>query len=381
MKKILFVTESLNVGGMEKEQVILANTLAERGYDVSIILYTKSNTDNLEKQLDSKIHLLYKERKPLKIRRKLPYFHRFYRKDKWEKRASARTLYKYYVGSKKYDVEIAFYRGPSIKIVSGSTNRKSKKIAWVHTDFKLCDPKSIIKFFNNIEEVKAAYKKFDTIACVSNMAAESFKDVIGCEDKVQTIYNMISINDVKRKSKEDCSIEKEKLTFVTTGRFVEAKGYERLLKVVNRLRDEGFDFDIWFVGDGRDEEKLKKYVEEKKLVNVKFLGYQENPYAYMAKADVFVCSSIREGFSLVVVEAMACGLPIISTKCTGPTEILDNGKYGVLVDNSEDALYIGLKNAILFPSSFRDFKEKSINRCDYFDKNKIINQIVEIIEN
>lgn len=380
MKRILFVSESLNIGGMEKELVVLANALVKKGYEVNIILYARNAEDNLEKQLDSAVRVIYRERKPLKLRRKLPYFHRFYRNDKWEKRASAKTLYKYYVGKEKYDVEIGFYRGPSIKIVSGSTNRKSRKIAWVHTDFKLCDPKSIMKFFSNMMETKEAYKKFNAIACVSKMAAESFIDVVGCGDKVCTIYNMIPVKDIQEKSKESCPIEKEKLTFITVGRFIEAKGYERLLRVVKRLNDEDFSFDMWFVGYGRNEKELKKYVEENRLQNVKFLGYQENPYSYMSKADVFVCSSVREGFSLVVVEAMACGLPVISTKCTGPTEILEDGKYGVLVENNEDALYEGLKMCISNQNFIADLKLESLNRCGDFDVSKMMNQIINLIE-
>ena len=380
MKKILFVTESLNIGGMEKELVVLANALSNRGYNITIVLYATNDEDNLEKQLDSKVRIIHRKRRPLRIRRKLPYFHRFYRGDKWEKRASAKTLYKYYVGKEKYDVEIAFYRGPSIKIISGSTNKYSKKLAWVHTDFKLCDPKSIMKFFNDMEEVKNAYKKFDSIATVSNMAGESFKELIGCHEKVQTIYNMIPVQEIQRKRNELCLENKERFTFITVGRFIDAKGYDRLLRIVKRLNGDGFLFDIWFVGYGRNESDLRKYVEENRLYNVKFLGYQENPYKYMKKADVFVCSSIREGFSLVVAEAMACGLPILSTKCTGPTEILENGEYGMLVENNELALYEGLKMCILNQNLIAEFRRGSLTRCKDFDVSKIMNQIINFIE-
>jgi len=61
-------------------------------------------------------------------------------------------------------------------------------------------------------------------------------------------------------------------------------------------------------------------------------GFVSNPYKYMGKANVFVLSSIYEGFANVLVEALACGIPVVSTDCeSGPREILDNGKYGKLV--------------------------------------------------
>lgn len=380
MKKVLFVTESLNIGGMEKELVILANELVRYGYDVKIILYGENSSNNLIEELDEDIELVLKERKPLTFRRKLPYFHRYYRNDKWEKRASAKSLYKYYVGKDKFDIEIGFFRGPSIKIISGSTNRKSKKFAWVHTDFKLCDPKSITKFFSNMDEVKVSYGKFDKIVTVSQKAGESFVDIIGWSSKCQTIYNMIDLNEIVTKSKIPITISKEKLTFITVGRFVEAKGYLRLLNVVDRLNREGYLFDMWFIGYGRDESELREHVEKNKINNVKFWGYQKNPYKYMSKADVFVCSSIREGFSLVTVEAMACGLPVVSTSCTGPTEILENGKYGILVDNNERGLYEGLKSILDNQKQICELSVKSKERAKHFDKRRVLKEVIDLLE-
>ena len=380
MKKILFVTESLNIGGMEKVLVDIANALVQRNYDVTILLYMPNSKDNLQKQLDPKIKVIQKGRKPFKIVRKIPYIRRYYRNYKWEKRTSARSLYKYYVGKERYDVEIAFYRGPSIKIISGSTNRSSKKIAWVHTDFKLCDPKSIMHFFNNLEEVKSAYKKFDKIVSVSNKARESFIDVIGCEANATTIYNMIPVEHITQKSKEPCSQKKQRFTMITVGRLIEAKGYDRLLRVIKRLNQDGFLFDMWLVGYGRNEDELRNFVENNHLENVKFLGYQENPYAYMAQADLFICSSIREGFSIVVAEAMACGLPVISTKCTGPTEILNDGEFGILVENDEESIYEGLKGILSNPKTISNYTKKALERSMDFDIEIIINQILLLIE-
>ena len=277
MKKILFVTESLGRGGMERVLVDIANALTEEEYDVTILLY--ENRMDLSTDLNSKVHLQYKPRKPLKIRRRLPYFHRFYNKDKWEKRASAKALYRYYVRRKKYDIEVGFYRGPPIKIISGSSNKKSKKIAWVHTDFKLCDPKSVTKFFNNIDEVKLSYSKFDKVVCVSEKAKESFIDVIGLpNEKCRVIYNMLDTEKIIKKSQEDCPLEKNRFTVATVGRLIPDKGFDRLIKAAKRLNDDEYEFDLWIIGGGRSEDELKKLTEENKLTNVVFTGMQENPY-------------------------------------------------------------------------------------------------------
>lgn len=379
MKRILFVTESLARGGMERMQVDYANALVNREYDVTIVTY--SPNDALKKNLDKRVRLVYRPRNPLKLMRSLPYIHRFYRNDKWEKKASAKTLYKYYVGKEKYDVEIGFYRGPSIKIISGSKNKNSKKFAWVHTDFKLCDPKSITKFFNNIDEVKSAYSEFDKIICVSNEAKESFDEVIGLPDKTTGIYNMISVEKIRQKSQEECPVKKQKFTIVTVGRLIPDKGYDRLLASVKKLNEEGFDFDLWIIGGGRAENDLKSFAQENKLQNVYFAGMQENPYKYLKHGDLFVCSSKREGFSLSVAEALALGIPVISTECTGPTEILGDGEYGIIVENSEEGIYEGLKKVLENKDVLKLFEKKSLERCWNFDESNIMKQIVELVEN
>lgn len=379
-KRILFVTESLSCGGMERVLINIANILYEKGYEVTILCYDPRN--NLLPNLNSKIHYIYKKRREFKILRKIPYIKRFfkYKKAVWEHRTSAKNLYKYYVGKEKYDVEIGFYRGPSIKIVSGSTNKKSKKLAWVHTDFKLCNPKSITSWFNNIEEAKIAYNKMDNIVCVSEKARESFNDVIGLKEKSVTVYNLIPSNKIIEKSFEEISLKRNKFTIVTVGRLIPDKRQDRLLSATKMLNEEGYDFDVWIVGNGVHANELKKYCEDNKINNVFFTGMQSNPYSYMRNADLFVLTSYREGFPLVIPEAMACGLPILSTSCTGPSEALKNGDYGILVDNSSEGVYNGLKNILNNKEILELLKLKSQERYMDFDEETIIQEIVELFD-
>ena len=106
----------------------------------------------MKSYLNPSIHYVYKPRREFKLLQKIPYIHRFYntKKAKWEHRTSAKSLYRYYVGKKNFDIEVGFYRGPAIKIISGSTNSHSKKFAWVHTDFKLCNPSLLYLFITTL---------------------------------------------------------------------------------------------------------------------------------------------------------------------------------------------------------------------------------------
>lgn len=379
-KRILFITQSLARGGMETVLVNIANCLAEKDFDVTILCYEPKN--ELVSDLSPDVRYVYKPRKEFPVLRKTPYIKRFYKYNKavWEHRASAKTLYKYYVGNDKYDVEIGFYRGPSIKIISGSTNKKSKKLAWVHTDLRLCNPKTILGWFNNIEEVKTAYGKTDGIICVSEQAKQSFVETIGHAEKTKTVYNLIPSKKIIKKSNVASPLTRRKFTIITVGRLIPDKRQDRLLSAAKRLRDEGYDFDMWIVGGGVSETKLKNYCSENSLDNVVFTGMQSNPYSYMKAADLFVLTSWREGFALVIPEAMACGLPILSTVCTGPTEILNNGEFGMLVDNSSEGVYNGIKNVLDNPELMKGFKEKSERRFLDFDEENIISEIIALFE-
>ena len=377
-KNILFVTESLARGGMETVLVTLANALAKREHTVTVICYNPCH--DLVGDLDTHVNYIYKPRKEFKLIRKIPHIRKKYnyRKATWEHRASATALYRYYVGDEKYDVEIGFYRGPAIKIVSGSTNKNSIKLAWVHTDFKICDKSTIVGWFNNLDEAKKAYGKMDRIACVSDQAKNSFSDVIGHKDKTVTVYNMISTSEIEKLKTEPCPIKKKRFTFVTVGRLIPDKRQDRILSATKKLCDEGYQFDVWIVGGGRCEDELKEYCKTHSLNNVLFMGMQDNPYKYLSQADMFVLSSHREGFAIVIPEAMACGLPVLSTKCTGPTEILKNGEYGLLVENSDNGVYKGMKDTLDDPSMIDKYKTKSEKRYLDFDEYAIMPKIIEL---
>lgn len=384
MKRILFVTSALGIGGMERVLVDIANALVERNYDVTILTYEKNTGDSWIVDLDKRVHFTYKDYRKFSIRGKLPYIHKYYKENRlmWETRASAKALYKYYVGRKvKYDVEIAFCRGMAVKIISGSTNKKSVKLNWIHNDYTLVDAKTITKSFSGMDEAKKAYESFDKIVAVSDEASEKFVEVIGYPEKTLTIYNMLPIDRILKKSKMPCPIKKKNFTIISVARLIPAKGYDTLIRAVKMLTDEGYVFDLWLVGRDFGSEynkQLKKYVVDNKLDNVRFLGNQMNPYCFMKQADLYFCSSWREGFSISVAEAMACGLPVVSTRCTGPTEILENGKNGILINYDEKEMYQAIKNVLDKPDILIPYKEKSLHRSKDFSEERIIDKIISL---
>ena len=112
--------------------------------------------------------------------------------------------------------------------------------------------------------------------------------------------------------------------------------------------------------------------------HIHLLGYVKNPYPIMKQMNLFVCSSRSEGYSLVIAEALTLGLPVISMDCSGPNELLDNGKYGILCNNYDD-LYQVLNFAITDKNYYLDLKEKAAKRKEFFDIHTTMKQIEQLL--
>lgn len=369
MKKVLIILPSLAVGGMEKVLINLVNELDENKYDITIktIYDCFELADNLNSNI--KYSSFYKSSKNNNINFIKSRIYTFLLK-----KLSPNTLYKLLI-KENYDIEIAFFRGASLKIISGSNNINSKKLAWVHSDFTRCT--GIFDWFSSEKRTVNAYKKFDNIVCVSEFAKQKFSEKMGIKDKVIVRYNVNLCDDIKEKSREEVDENfNNKFRICSVGRLVEAKGYDRLLRVHKRLIEENIIYDLVIVGDGPEKEKLQKYINDNNLQSTIYLvGNKKNPYKYINNSDLFVCSSRWEGFSTVVSEAVILNKPVITTKVSGSEELFLNNEYGLIVDNDEESLYKGLKLLITNKELLDNYKEKIIERSKFFDTKKAVKSI------
>lgn len=379
MKKILLIVPSLNVGGMERMLVNVANCLVRQGNDVCVINMT-GGAEEIESLLNSRVRyssnvapVKFIFRAKLKDILQLKF--RILPLKYWMKFHSSKYIHGKYV-KEKFDTEIAFYTGYPVKIVNGCP-KETKKIFWLHGEAWQMDGITQGFFFKkNAEKV---YKSFDQIVCVSDGIRKDFLHRFGEDCKVIAIPNINDVARIKTMAKEE-NIGKEGLTFVLVGRVDnQHKGFDRVLTAAKRLLDEGYCFYIWIVGDGIDFNSLKEQKEGLRLNNVKLWGMQGNPYKFINSADVFICSSNYEGYGLVVAEALILEKPVISTNVTGPAEILDNGKYGLVVDNSIDGIYKGMKAVLDDKSLINYYKEKAVCRQDYFSEDRLGKMISDIV--
>lgn len=371
-KKVLFLVESFAGGGVEKVFVDLINHMDVHKYDITVMSIWDYGVRKKELRKDVKYKSIFPNIKGISR-----LFHPFVEK------SDGKLLYQLGI-REKYDIEIAFLEGRATKIIGASTNKQSRKIAWVHID--LFNGHWTTKTFrNNLELEKQCYQKFDDLVFVSNSAKEGFLKLFGTDFNDQQLhvkYNPIIGGSIKKKGNEllkDEAKPLDKPLLVTSGRLVGQKGYDRLLNVCHRLNQDRFKYDLWILGEGWSRSELEEQIQRYQLKNVKLLGFKENPYQYIKQGDLFVCSSVNEGFSLVIAEAMMLGLPIISTDCAGPNELLEFGKYGLLVDNSEEGLYEGLKKILNNPSLLQEYKQKSKERVPFFDAQHCIDEIERLL--
>ena len=137
------------------------------------------------------------------------------------------------------------------------------------------------------------------------------------------------------------------------GRLAGVKNYPLLLDAVAALKSDT-PVHAWILGDGVERARLEQHAAERGLGGlVTFLGFQQNPWRFIARADVFVLTSTYEGFGNVLIEAMACGTPVVATRSPGTAEIIEHGANGLLVDHQPHAV-AGAIATLLSDQSLRD---------------------------
>ncbi len=156
---------------------------------------------------------------------------------------------------------------------------------------------------------------------------------------------------------------------VAIGRLHPDKGFDLLLHAMSQLRTQYPAIQLLLLGQGPQETELRELASRLNLEkNVRFLGFQANPYSYLSAADAFVLSSRREGMPGVLIEALACRVPVVAADCrTGPREILEDGRFGTLVP-AEDAaaLAAGLRQILASPPNAEFLTAARNSVCERF---------------
>lgn len=350
-KKILFMTNHIQYSdGVVKSLTELVNALDKDKYDITIMPVFRCDEDYL-KNFDPAV----------KIKKMFGFYFRGF--SKIVSLLPQKMLYKCFI-KEQYDLEIAFQFGEPTKILANSTNKKAKHIAWIH---------------GYGEEHAKDHESFDKIICCSKSSVEKYVKVFRYPERITHLYNLVNEEVILKKSSEEIHVAKKyDFTFCTVGRLSAEKGFLRLLKCHKRLMDEGLKHNLWIIGGGAEYDALKGYVDENALQDsVILFGKDNNPYKYMSKSDAFVCSSYSEGFSTVCVEAAMLGKPVVTTEVGGAKEFVEENGIGIMTKNTDEALYLGMKEFLTCPDKLKEYSNNILNIVDlkYKDRKEAVEQL------
>ena len=186
------------------------------------------------------------------------------------------------------------------------------------------------------------YPKSDAIVTVSKEVAKDLSKVINLPpDRITTIYNPVVTPELKNRAMEyacDWFSPGSPPVILAVGRLEPAKDFPTLLRAFAKV-SRMMKARLIILGEGEQRLKLLNQAQDLGISDDLYLpGFVNNPLSYMAKASVFVLSSALEGLPTVLIEALACGCPVVSTNCpSGPAEILENGRFGTLVPVGDNA--------------------------------------------
>ena len=227
------------------------------------------------------------------------------------------------------------------------------------------------------------YGEADGIIAVSEGAAEDLASFVGLpRSRVVTVYNSVDSDRVQGLAAEPLEdpwfTKKELPLFVTVGRLDAAKDLPTLLTAFAKVR-EAKACRLAIIGEGKLRGQCEALLRSLALTDcVRLAGCDPNPFRYMANANVFVLSSVYEGFPNALLEAMACGCPVVSTDCrSGPRELLNDGRFGQLVPvGDSDALAEAMLSTLDAPTVSRD---RLMERARFFNPERIARQYLGLL--
>lgn len=217
------------------------------------------------------------------------------------------------------------------------------KIQWIHTDYVAWS--TFNEWTSSItKDDEYTYGKFDKLVLLSETLQNKFIEKYpNFKNKTYVVKNYIPINDIKNKS----NIEMKPypgVKFITVGRLSVEKSFERLIGILGKLNEEGYQFTWEIIGDGPLKSHLNDLIIQNSLEKAVFLlGHKANPYRYISDAQVFALLSNYEGMPNTIYESLILGVPVLATNVGGICEQIQEGVTGWVVENNEKSIYEGIK--------------------------------------
>lgn len=366
MKKVLFLIHDLHQGGAEKVLVNLVNNIDPAKFDISVTALFGGGVN--EQFLKSHIHF------------QTVFPKAFPGNSHVMKLFSPELLHKWFIKD-KYDIEVSYLEGPSARIISGCRNIGTKLVSWIHVQQK--NMNALAASFRSTQEARICYNRYHQTVCVSEYVRGDFCGILDFQKPCCVLYNTVESDRILVEAMEATPKLKDdgKIRLVAVGTLKENKGYQRLLQVIKRLKNEDYHVHLYILGAGPLQATIESYISDNEMGNdITLLGYDTNPYKYVAKCDLFVCASFAEGFSTAATEALIVGTPVCTVEVSGMKEMLgENNEWGIVTENNEEALYQGIKCLLDNPSLLAHYKEKAAERGKTFSAENTVRAVEDML--
>lgn len=366
--KILFLIHDLMHGGAEKVLLNLVNNMDHEKFDITV--QTLFDVGVNKQFLSDKVHYITCYKKMYRGNTK--YFKLF----------SPEKLYRKYIKD-DYDILVAYLEGSCTRIISGCPDKNKVKITWRHFAE---NEKEFLQAYRSMDEAKKIYQRFDKVVGVSQTVIDTFEDLTGLKGISTVKYNTNETDKILKLCKDPVEnpkfVEKEDvLKICGVAKVRPRKGFMRLAEAHKRLQDEGYKYHIYILGEGEEQEKIQSYLDKNQIADsFTFLGYDTNPYKYVARCDWFICPSFEEGFSTAATEALVVGTPVVTTLCSGMKEMLgENNEYGIIVENSSEGVYEGLKEVVSKPELLEPYTRQAEIRGEKFSMQDTVDAVEDML--
>lgn len=347
-KNISILTLSLGSGGAEKVISLLLKEL-KNDYNVSLVLFYNV----IHFTIPEDIHVVVLSKKGTDVSFYSKLFDSF------------NFIFKYYGFIKKNDIDIAISFLAFPNIINGILAILNKNVKTIISERGFPSDNTTSKLSLYISKVfyPLFYNRCDALFSNSTHINRDLKENFGIKIPMKVIYNPIEIP-AKTIIPETLNNNENHLRIITAGTLNKRKNH---IMIIRALQELGNNFQLTILGGGGLHDYLEKEIINHKLADqIKLGGIVKNVDDYFINSNCFVLSSFTEGFPNVLLEAMAVGLPCVSTNClSGPLELLNDNepvdinegefaivKYGLLVNNND---HLGLQNALKY---FRDHPEE-----------------------
>lgn len=386
-QKVLFVVDEQMYGGVS---IVLRNILKSINYakcevDV-LILHNRGDAivghipdqvgvlygTSFFEVIDTNIQTILKSGnvKNILSKLKLVYAMKHKRIEKYIQKERGKIL------TRAYDVEIAFKDGfCALFTACGESN---KKVSWLHIDYNTYDCTG--RYRELFQEV---YKRIDTVVAITQDVQDTFNDIYHCEDKCIILPNLIDSHEIIEQSKQkEIHFAKDRTHFICVGRLAPQKAYPRLLTQLGKLKQEHILTNemVHIIGDGEQQAYIEELIHQYHLEeNIELLGYKQNPYPYIRKADMLLLPSLYEGLGLVLYEALILKVPCLATKIADIHTTLENGKYGIITENSDEGVYKALKTILQDKTILQTYKQ-AVSQYVYKQQEKVVEKLDRLLE-